>query len=42
MVITIYLGDNPNGYQGRHLLMIGFSIDKLEDEGFDGVFDVLE
>lgn len=35
MVITIYLGDNPNGYQGRHFPVGGFSVDKLVDEGFD-------
>jgi len=34
-MITIYLGDDPYGYQGRHLLLGGIRIGKLEDQGFD-------
>jgi len=33
-MIAIYLGDDPYGYQRRHLL-ICFRIGKLVDEGFD-------
>lgn len=33
-MITMYLGDDSYGYQGRHLL-VGVSIGNLADEGFD-------
>jgi len=34
-MITIYLGDDPYRYQGRHLLLGGIRVSKLVDEGFD-------
>jgi hypothetical protein len=39
MMITIYLGDDPHGYQGRHLLLVDLRVRKLVDEGFDELED---
>jgi len=35
MMITIYLGNDPYGYQGMHLLLVNLRVGKLVDQGFD-------